>query len=84
MNELSESELLLLSNFMYIAESAHEDKTLGQIAKKLLAEGIPEKSLSGGLTVGSATEILTEIQKNPQLCDLKVEQALNTDGSRFH
>lgn len=82
MAELSESELLLLDNFMYISDSAQAGESVGDIVDTLLANGISEHSLSGGLTVENAQEILQEIQKNPELCDLTIAASIDNEGVR--
>lgn len=82
MAELSESELLLLDNFMYISDSAQTNTTVGEIADRLLAKGVSESKLSGGISVAQAVDILEEIRDNPNLCDLTIEASVNNEGVR--
>lgn len=82
MAELSESELLLLDNFMYISDSAQAGESVGDIVDTLLANDVSEQSLSGGLTVENAQKILKEIQAQPELCDLRIVSSIDNEGVR--
>ena len=85
MNELTESQLLLLDNFMYINGSAGmsaDDLRVNKIVDTMLANGLNEKDLSGGITAEQAYAILNEIKSDSKLCGLKISSSLNTDGVR--
>ncbi len=82
MADLSESELLLLNNFMYIQGSTSVSMTVEEIADEMLENGISEKQLSGGVTKEQAEQILKDIKKDPRLCDLEVKCSTDTDGVR--
>ncbi len=85
MSELTESQLLLLDNFMYINGSAGmsaDDLRVNKIVDTMLANGLNEKDLSGGITAEQAYAILNEIKSDSKLCGLKISSSLNTDGVR--
>lgn len=79
MAELSEKELLLLDNFMYISASAETKGTVESAVKEMLAIGISEENLSGGITVEEAKNILQEIQSNE---NLKITSSIDNEGIR--
>lgn len=82
MAELSEKELLLLDNFMYISGSTNKNKTIDEVARGILAYGIEEGNLSGGITKEEAENILQEIQNNDNLKNLTISSSIDNEGIR--
>lgn len=83
MAELTEEQLLLLDNFMYIQQSTTTGGTVGDIVNDLIANGgVSASSLSGGVKPDQALLMLQEIQNDPVLCNLTVAQSIDTDGVR--
>src|SRR5574344_1299312 len=82
MAQLSEQELLLLNNFMYIKDSTSKNMKVGDIVDSLLENGVKESSLSGGLTTEDAMTILKELDASDKLCDLKITQTTDAGGIR--
>ena len=81
MAELSEKQLLLLDNYMYITGSTNE-RNVGKNVDNLLKSGITDKSVSGGITPEQAQAILNEVKADPVLCNMRVEASIDTDGVR--
>lgn len=84
MGKLSEKELLLLDNFMYIDGSTEvgKGKTLERVVDDILKKGISKKELSGDIKVEQAEDILNEIKKDPKLCRMTIEESIDTKGVR--
>ena len=84
MNELTESQLLLLDNFMYISGSSGVPKgtTVNEIIETMYTNDLSKDDLSGGITVEQAYEILNEIKSDSTLCNLTIQASLDTDGVR--
>lgn len=84
MNELTESQLLLLDNFMYISGSSGvpNGTTVNEIIETMYTNDLSKDDLSGGITVEQAYEILNEIKSDSTLCNLTISASLDTDGVR--
>ncbi len=82
MAELTEAQLLLLDNYMYIQQSTTTGGTVGDTVDYLIANGLNKTDLSGGIDANQAMEILDKIQHDPVLRNLTVTQSINTDGVR--
>lgn len=82
MTGLSEQDLLLLNNFMYITGSADVNGSVGNIAEELLREGFSEDDLSGSITVEQAESILQELQSSENLKDLTIQSSIDNEGVR--
>ena len=81
MAELSEKQLLLLDNYMYIQGSTNE-KNVGRNIDYLLESGISDGCVSGGITPEQAQAILNEVKEDPVLCNMQVDASIDTDGVR--
>lgn len=88
MAELNEEQLLLLNNLMYFDGAAQSGNSVEDIARRVkkLAANYNDNSfaLSGGFESSpkNMIEIADAILNDPQLCDLYVTDAINTDGVR--
>ena len=88
MAELNEEQLLLLNNLMYFDGAAQSGSSVEDIARRVkeIAANYNDNSfaLSGGFESGpeQMIEIADAILNDPQLCDLYVTDAINTDGVR--
>lgn len=88
MAELNEEQLLLLNNLMYFDGAAQSGNSVEDIARRVkeLAKNYDDNSfaLSGGFESSpeNMIEIADAILNDPQLCDLYVTDAINTDGVR--
>ena len=82
MAELTEAQLLLLDNYMYIQQSTTTGGTVGDTVDYLIANGLNKTDLSGGIDANQAMEILRTIRDDPVLSNLTVTQSINTDGVR--
>lgn len=81
--DLSEKQLLLLSEYMYLPDVTIENQTIGETIESFKDESgnfKPEllAQATGGVTVEEAEEFLKEIEKDETLMNLKVVESKDT------